>query len=481
MIETRTLTTQTKLEPDDLIPVLLKMAEQGWRPALLESQRTFLQLAGVEDGIPTLRSQKMAFRRSFPPATFGGEVFFQEEDMYYVLTGSSARVPWDRYTLSRHYLAEESGQPFIEVGVVSCVRSGLDERLESFAQTFENAVKSSLDGRKTRHMTFEWRESRPGTPSLDRLVRASQEQGRPTLARACLEAEEIRAAQVLTSKPTRELLIDLSEAGFAREQDILGHKAKAQDDVRTALVELRESGLLNVEYLLECKHRGTPLTRLKNPEQLKSTEIEALVCPSCGSSFSQERLVEGYSLSDLGRRMCRRSHWMTVYVTYLLSNLGVPTDSVLWNISEDGEEVDLLMEFLGELWIFELKDREFGSGDAYPLNYRQVRYRADKAIIVTTDKVSRDAKRVFEELGREARVSGRGTPSYIEGLDTAQEAIGREIGKAALRYARQRLAAISQLSGYDLGDILSRRLGEPLEPEYYKDERDEIWVWSGVV
>lgn len=465
MIETRTLTTQTKLEPGDLPPVLLKLSEDGWKPALLESQRAFLQLAGVAGKMPAAPVRESVFGRRFPPGIIGGEVFFRDEDMYYVVTNSSGQALWDRYSTSRLYRGEEAGQPQLEVGVVSSGGSGLDERLKAFAQIFESTVKSSLDGRKTRHMTFDWRELQPGTPRLDKLIQASEEQGAPSLGRASLVPGEMEAAQVLTSKPARELLIELSEAVFAREQDILGRKTKVQDDIRAALAELRRPGLLNVEYLLECKQRGTPLTRLRDPQQLRSAEIETLLCPSCGASFGQERLAEGYSLSDLGRKMCRQSHWMTIWVTYLLSDLGVPQDSVLWNISEAGEEVDLLVEFLEELWIFELKDREFGAGDAYPLNYRQVRYRANKAVVVTTEKVSRDAKRVFGELAREARRPGWSGPIYIEGLETAQEVLGSEIAKAALRYASQRLAIISELSGYDLGAVLSKRFGEPFEPQ----------------
>jgi hypothetical protein len=36
---------------------------------------------------------------------------------------------------------------------------------------------------------------------------------------------------------------------------------------------------------------------------------------------------------------------------------------------------------------------------------------------VTTDKVSRDAKRVFDELARETQGRGQIRPIYIEGLD----------------------------------------------------------------
>jgi hypothetical protein len=455
MIEIRSLIAEIKLEPSDLPLVLLELSKKGWKPALLESQRVFLHLAGVTDKMPMSPIRE--------------EVFFQDEDMYYVIMSLGGQVLLERFGF---YPRGEREQPQLEVGVVSPVRDGLAERLKRFATMFEEAVKASLDSHKTQEMKFDWHELRIGTPRIDGIIQASEEQGEPSLSRANLVMEEVKAAQLLTSKSTRKLLIELSEAAFAREQDILGRKPKTREEISTALNNLRQAGLLNVEYLLECKQRGTPLTRLRDPQQLNNPEIGALLCPSCGANFSQERLSEGYSLSDLGQKMSSQSHWMTIWVTKLLLELGVPQEAILWNISEAGGEVDLLVEFLGELWIFELKDREFGAGDAYPLNYRQVLYRADRAIVVTTEKVSRDAKRVFDELARGARRPRWAGPVYIEGLEVAKEVLGKEINKAALRYASQKLALISELSGYNLGAILSERFGEPFESQ----EEDEFEI-----
>ena len=124
---------------------------------------------------------------------------------------------------------------------------------------------------------------------------------------------------------------------------------------------------------------------------------------------------------------------MTVYVTQVLLELGINKDAILWNLSESGEEVDILVEIFGRLWIFELKDREFGSGDAYPLNYRKVRYRAEKSIIVTTEVVAKDAKKVFEELRKEAGID-RDLPVYIEGLENTKSKLINELSFASLPY-----------------------------------------------
>ena len=147
----------------------------------------------------------------------------------------------------------------------------------------------------------------------------------------------------------------------------------------------------------------------------------------------------------------------------------MPLNAILWNLAETGEEVDLLVEFMGELWILELKDREFGSGDAHPLNYRQVRYKATKAIVITTDKVSKDARRVFEDLAKER--SGRaGVPIYIEGLNSVRDALAKEVSGASVRFAYQKLASLTILSGYDFRSIIAAKFGEVAPRELVDDE-----------
>jgi hypothetical protein len=232
---------------------------------------------------------------------------------------------------------------------------------------------------------------------------------------------------------------------------------------------------------LMCNRTSAPLTRLSDGDRLKSEEVGTLICPSCGAAFKDEQLTEGYSLSELGRRLTQSSHWMTVWVTKRLVDLGISPESILWNIEESGEEVDLIVNVLDELWIFELKDREFGAGDAYPFNYRRVRYRAQKGIIITTERVSADAKRVFEDLAQESgRSTGRivrsasgalrreprpeSRPVFIEGLDRVRSILETEVAGAAWRSAADRMTLLGELTGYDLAGIVARKFGQPTEP-----------------
>src|SRR5690606_11171705 len=85
-------------------------------------------------------------------------------------------------------------------------------------------------------------------------------------------------------------------------------------------------------------------------------------------------------------------------ITKELVENGIPETSIIWSLSDEGEEVDCVVEFKGKIWIFELKDRDFGPGDAHPFVYRGMKYNADKVIIFTSGRVSEDARKVFEKV-----------------------------------------------------------------------------------
>lgn len=445
------------------------MSREGWKPAILESEKYFLQLAEVEGklDIQSLRQPLDAFYRRAPVT---GDIFFRGADVYYIITGINDFIIDEMGRRIRMRGPED--EPALEVGIVSSQPEGLDERIRQFSECVEKVLRASLDGRKVRHINFEWREQTPGTPHLQRIITKDQEESGARFAHPSLDQDSVAKSSVLSIKLSRELLIELSQAGFAREQDILARR-KMQEQIKDALETLKSAGLINSEFLLECKRSKTPLTRLSDRAKLDEPEVAALVCPTCGAKFGDEILTGGYSVSEVGKTLVKQSHWMTIWITDLLVKLGISQDAILWNISENGEEVDLLVEFLGQLWIFELKDREFGAGDAHPLNYRQVRYQATKAIVFTTEKVSRDAKRVFEELEREAARQRTGrtsrTPIYIEGLENAEETLRREIAKVSLGYANRKLVMLGQVSGYNLGMVLSKRFGEVIDVQNEDD------------
>ena len=151
---------------------------------------------------------------------------------------------------------------------------------------------------------------------------------------------------------------------------------------------------------------------------------------------------------------------MTVWVTSRLVDLGIDLDAIMWNVEEASEEVDIVLEFLEELWILELKDRDFHQRDAHSLNYRRVRYRPDRTLVVTTGVVQPDARRVFQDMAGEEREPSRRRPRrgqlpvYIESLDAVRNQLSRQVDDAARRYALQRVVPVASSNGLLAGRLV---------------------------
>jgi hypothetical protein len=391
-------------------------------------------------------------------------VFFRETEIYYILNRRSSGFT---VNASITGIPSPAPAPKLEIGVITDdVKEGAS-RLSRFREMFEQAVKATAQDQ----ISLSWSSPAEDQPRIEALqARLTKEGASFTFAAPNLTDQIVGGANSLSDQTTREVLQELSRAGFAREQDVLDRRARNTDEFRQILDVLTQRDLLNKQYLLQCRTSSNPLTRLNSPNELKSRRLSHLPCGSCGRPFSDELLVTGYSVSSLGKELIQSSHWMTVWVTTHLIELGVSREAILWNLEESTEEVDLLLDFLDELWIFELKDRSFEPRDALPLNYRRVRYGANKAIVISTDHVSPAAKRVFADLAREATrgypvyaATALGLPQetpipvYIDGLSSVTDTLHKELASAALRHAERRLKPVSDAVGYRLEDILPSR------------------------
>lgn len=453
MLNTLVKTADEELLPADTPKILDNLASSDWTPAIFSSKKRLFELAGLEDFAPDKVDELTSGGRR-AQEFINGDLFFNQNSIFYFITnvaGEQARQG------PRLYRPSDEAEPTVEIGILTqAEKDQRQELITEFGNVIERAINESLDGRKTRYMDFEWNELQFESDRVQQVISGIGDQSEVEFNNAKLEDIKLGAAEALVDKERKETLINLSQSGFARESDVIVNREDSER-VESTIENLVENGLLDEEYLLECKQTGSPLTRLDTPEKLQNDEIGNLRCASCGSTYKEENVSKGYLPSDLGRELISSSHWMEVWVTSRLVEAGVNLNSIYWNMAESGEEIDIAVDVLGQLWIFELKDREFGPGDAYPLNYRQSRYGADRMFIVTTEKVSENAKQVFEEAVRESRGS-RQEPVYIEGLDETKEILEREINNASIRYAQYRLGPLSQVTGYDVSKLLSGKI-----------------------
>jgi hypothetical protein len=342
-----------------------------------------------------------------------------------------------------------------EIGIVSNKEDGLVSKLETFAKDVESAsAKESVT------ISVTWSPQPSPASKIEALRSRFTKEGVTLNTRnAVLIDEEVAASEVLAEEANRLLLLEIKTTGFAREADILSKRGAKADQTKASLGALKSSGLIKSEYILQCRKSSALLVRVASQEELAASAVAQLPCATCSRKFQDELVSEGHSVSPLGKKMLDGSQWMTIWVTRRIVEAGVPLESIVWNIEESGDEVDIMIDLMGELWLVELKDREFGAGDAHPFNYRTARYRASRSFIISTAIVSSDAKRVFTESAQSSRSgyagnSGSIQPKYIEGLSGVTSGFRSEVVRTATKVAASHLQIPQLLIGFKLVDLI---------------------------
>ncbi len=433
MIEIVNCYARIDLGSDNFVKVIKGMNEAGYKSAVWQSKLTLLSSAGItkldKETLNWLGYYNINGRESF---VYRGDIFIDNEDLIYIMDNGSG---W-------------TGEAKIEMGIITTdVASGL-KRLMKYTTTFSNVLKSKVDGRKVRHMNLKWYTS-SNNNKIDTKV--SFDKG---FTYASLLTDEVKGAILLSDKPNRDLLLKIAEAGPLKKNDIKGEQRELYLD---KIEELSNHGLVDKMYTVTCRKKSAPIAMIRSFDELTLPGKDILSCPHCGRSFKDELLQESYMLTTLGRKLTLSSHWMTILVTQALVENGISEKSIIWSLAEDGEEVDCVVQFMGKIWILELKDRNFEAGDAHPLGYRTVKYKADKTIIITAGKVSRAARKVFEDMSTTKEKNRH--PLYIEGLPSLKSSIETLVKNETLLHIRAKTKEISKAAGIELAPIFSKLFG----------------------
>jgi hypothetical protein len=337
-----------------------------------------------------------------------------------------------------------------------------EEALGRFCEDIERAIRARFDGRRVRGMDFTWSTLSQRALFLE-IRRYAAEVGDPYLGVAARQqakfqskqpeygAEDVECCRLLVDDSARSFMVTLAKLGKMTSKDV-------SEEADPELVgHLLSVGLVAQEYLLTCKQDQHTICVVASRDDVKTEPAASARCSLCGRTFPEENLQEIYALTPRARRLLDGSLWMHVWVTELLVENGVRKEAVSWGLESQGDELDVMVEDFDSRAFFELKDREFGLGDAYPFVYRLTRYGGLVGIIATMDKVSSDARLFFDE-----DVQRRDFPSeirYLEGAAEVQDGIAALVREMSLWQVRRLVGPFfSDRLGFDLWPLIEPRI-----------------------
>jgi hypothetical protein len=143
---------------------------------------------------------------------------------------------------------------------------------------------------------------------------------------------------------------------------------------------------------------------------------------------------------------------MTIWITKLLTEAGVSLDSITWNGAAGEDEIDIIVNVNGQKVFFELKDREFGLGDAYPFTFRVARYGGDFGLVISTEQIGDEAKKFLHDPPREM---GGPPIQTIEGHENVKDCIASAIQSVSRTAVNNAIFRMTESTGINLTPFIN--------------------------
>lgn len=381
-------------------------------------------------------------------SAFGGtsrvvdaEVYTEGSSIYAVAIREQRRLEFTGPAVGRNV----SATPGMELWLYSVTSSSALDGFEAFSEAVSDSLEISLEDFGYRSEQF------------DNLIA----EGRDL---AVLPARtELVGAEVLRDRSARTLATAIKSSGGGLLVTDLERQLPSGDkqEVGTARRSIEDAGIVSSETVIICRRTQQQVVRVTDPGAVADMANRGVKC-GCGRPFADERQEEALTITEIGRTLLDKSRWMSVLLLQELLTLGVSLERVLLEYTAGGDEVDCITDVSGEVLLFELKDKEFSLGQAYPFGAKMGLIRPRQPIIVTTEHVGGDAKDHF------ARAQQAGGPrsrlyrdpddvdpvEYIEGLENLSRDLKRIISKVHRRDALRHLADLMPLAALEAGQVV---------------------------
>lgn len=377
------------------------------------------------------------------------EIFLKNEVLFYVLKGDTEYKSF----FTKQYEIENA---FLEFGAIG-KKNRLDKEFDEFISLFRSIMlKFENEKFPDEEHEFEvYNVNHETNINNDILDIESLKFTKPNY-----DENELKASILLTQKKIKELVVLISKGNIVLEENLL--KKTEDKQIRSRHInQLLEAGIIMQYHVIQCKKSSKLLADFSDEEGKIDNLLSSMKCSDCARNYSEELKKVGYKLTTVGTNLIQSNHWMTIFVTNELNKQGIPLDSILWNIELGADEIDLIIKLRKQLFVVELKDKEFGPGNVHALNFRRSKFNADKAIIITTEKVAETAKAIFEDIKKDFRGENpdKVIPIYIEGLDNVTHILSNIFEHISLYEIYYKIKHIETITGFRLIDLIDKKYG----------------------
>jgi hypothetical protein len=234
--------------------------------------------------------------------------------------------------------------------------------------------------------------------------------------------------ELISDKKYRDILIDFNKKTNIVLSEYLSNSEskEQQESIEKKLNYLSSQDLLDKSLIIIC-NKTNQWWNMTVPSvtMLKQLESAGVTCTSCGAKISDERIDHLFRISQKGNMLVSGSYWMVGKVVDSLHKLGCRNGDIYADVRYESEQIDVLAFVLSKCIVAELKDREFGLGDAYKFHGKVSRLRQRLGsdiipVVITTKNIANEARKLLSEVSIGTREHDQIEYKFIEGLENLE-------------------------------------------------------------
>ena len=173
-------------------------------------------------------------------------------------------------------------------------------------------------------------------------------------------------------------------------------RQKINHILKIALTE----NLVEKNLKIRCRNCRQPVAQVSDIEALENIVSQGAKCTKCNQQVTMQSKEDCFVVNDEIGNLINGSRWMGLYVRMALADLGVT--GIRTEVIEGPNELVLIGNLDGELFLMELKASQFSIGHAYSFVGKCSIYKPKISAVIATDGIDDEVKEYVLSTGIEA-------------------------------------------------------------------------------
>jgi len=266
---------------------------------------------------------------------------------------------------------------------------------------------------------------------------------------------EVAAARELESEGMHGLLTQILTARsvfLTKFSQTLTQEASVTEHQVSRLEEL---GLVTKDFAVLCRKTGQQILRVSSRAAIEDPSQKTFKCFICGNSVSEEVLDEIITVSDFGRNLLERDHWLVVRALGALDAIGIAYDRVRVRQGE-GALTNFFVTVNDQMFLIVVANRKLSLEESYLVNAQIAAYGLGHVVVISTQRVSLLMRQHLQQCNPCAEFD------FIDSLQTLEARLTAVFARKEKGVVKAMLASFSALTPVAVQDAIMRRIA-PLQ------------------